>query len=87
MRLRLAKKHLAYAAAMIAVGFAAGLFGIAFRAGLSRGFRALFGASDVLAAFERAPAPWRVLAPALGGALAAGLGVVASRRAGGHGVA
>ena len=69
------------------MGVAAGLFGIAFRSGLSLGFRALFGAPDVLTAFERTPMLWRVLAPALGGALAAGLGVVASRRAGGHGVA
>ena len=87
MRLRPVEKHLAYAAAMIAVGVAAGLFGIVFRSGLSLGFRAFFGAPDVLAAFERTPLPWRILAPTLGGALAAALGVVASRRAGGHGVA
>jgi chloride channel protein, CIC family len=81
------KRQLAYAAAMIAVGVAAGLFGIAFRGGLGLAFRALFHEPDVLSAFEHAPVVWRVVLPTLGGALAASLGVVASRGAGGHGVA
>jgi CIC family chloride channel protein len=72
---------------MLAVGVAAGLFGIVFRGGLTLAYRAIFGAPDVLSAFERAPALWRVGFPVLGGAVAGGLGIVASRGAGGHGVA
>jgi CIC family chloride channel protein len=81
------KRPVAYVAATIAVGVAAGLFGVAFRGGLALAFRAVFGTKDVVAAFEHAPAAWRVSLPTVGGALAAGLGVVASRVAGGHGVA
>jgi CIC family chloride channel protein len=87
MRVEPMKRHLSYAAAMVAVGVVAGLFGIVFRTGLGHAFRLLFGASDVLTAFEHASLARRVALPALGGALAAGLGVVASRGAGGHGVA
>jgi CIC family chloride channel protein len=72
---------------MLAVGVAAGLFGIAFRAGLGLAFRALYGAPDVLAAFERASPATRLLLPALGGAVGATLGGIAARRAGSQGVA
>jgi CIC family chloride channel protein len=72
---------------MIGVGVAAGVFGIAFRSALAGAFRLIFGEPDVLSAFEHTPRVWRVACPAIGGALAAGLGVVASRGAGGHGVA
>jgi CIC family chloride channel protein len=81
------RRHLAYFAATIVVGVAAGLFAIVFRGGLTLAFHTLFGAHDVVAAFEHLPVAWRVGLPAVGGAVAAGLGVVASRGAGGHGVA
>jgi CIC family chloride channel protein len=82
-----AKRHAVYGAAMLAVGVAAGLFGIAFRAGLAAIVHALYRAPDLVAGFERTPAAWRVALPVVGGAVASGLGLVASRRAGGHGVA
>jgi CIC family chloride channel protein len=81
------KRHVAYGAAMIAVGVAAGLFGIVFRAGLAAIIHWFYGAPDLVSGFERAPAAWRVACPVGGGAIAAALGLVASRRAGGHGVA
>ena len=82
-----ARRHVSYGAAMTFVGLAAGVFGIAFRGGLAWTFRRVFGRGDVLSVFEGLPPAWRVGVPALGGALAAGVGVLASRAAGGHGVA
>jgi CIC family chloride channel protein len=82
-----ARKHLGYGAAMTAVGVAAGTFGILFRGGLSWSFQRLFGQGNVLAAFEALPPPWRADVPAIGGALAAAVGLLASKAAGGHGVA
>ncbi|HEX4406544.1 MAG TPA: chloride channel protein [Polyangia bacterium] len=71
---------------MAAVGLAAGAFGVAFRAGLSFSFAHLFGQRDLLAAFQHLPPLARLLTPAIGGAAAATLGLVAAR-SGGHGVA
>lgn len=84
---RFAGKHAAYASAIVATGLGAAGFAILFRAGLHLAFTRVLGAPDVLRAFAGFPGPLRVLVPALGGALAALLGVLAARRAGGHGVA
>jgi CIC family chloride channel protein len=81
------RKHVLYAAAMVLVGFAAGAFGVLFRATLGWTFRRLYGASDVVSAFQSMPGGLRLALPALGGALAAALGVLAIRGARGHGVA
>jgi CIC family chloride channel protein len=72
---------------MVAVGVAAGAFGIAFRGGLTWGFRRMFGEGDVLSAFQALAPAWRVAVPAIGGLVAAAVGVLASRAASGHGVA
>jgi CIC family chloride channel protein len=81
------KHHLRYAAAIVGVGAAAGAFAIAFRGAMHLLFAHLYGAVDVLEAFNALPAALRVLVPVAGGAAAATLGVIAARRAGGHGVA
>jgi CIC family chloride channel protein len=82
-----ARRHLGYAAGMVAVGVAAGAFGIAFRGGLAWVFRRVFGQGDVLSAFEALAPAWRVAVPAIGGVVASAVGILATRVAGGHGVA
>jgi CIC family chloride channel protein len=47
----------------------------------------LFHQPDILSAFQSLPLPWRVVVPAIGGLVAGLLGMVAARRAAGHGVA
>ena len=84
---RFASKHLAYALAIAATGLMAAAVAILFRSGLHAAFTHLLRAPDVLRAFAGLPGPLRVLVPTLGGAGAASLGVLAARRAGGHGVA
>jgi CIC family chloride channel protein len=76
-----------YFVAIALVGALGASFAIAFRAALQWVLRALYHRGDVLAAFTALPWHWRLLAPALGGLCAGLLGVVAARRAGGHGVA
>jgi CIC family chloride channel protein len=82
-----AKQHGRYAVAIAVVGILAGAFAIVFRAASQLVFERGYGAADVVRAFQRLPGVARLLLPAAGGAAAAALGVVASRRAGGHGVA
>lgn len=76
-----------YFVAIVAVGALGGGFAIAFRAALTRTLGLLFHASDILSAFNALSLPWRVAVPAVGGLVAGLLGMVAARRAGGHGVA
>jgi CIC family chloride channel protein len=83
----LARKHLAYASAIVATGLLAAAFAVLFRGALHLAFTRLFRAPDVLRAFQTCPPALRIAIPTVGGALAAALGVFAARRAGGHGVA
>jgi CIC family chloride channel protein len=76
-----------YFLAVLGVGAVGGGFAIAFRAALKGALRLFFHEPDILAAFQALPTGWRVLVPALGGLGAGLLGMVAARRAGGHGVA
>ena len=82
-----ARNHLAYASAIVITGLLAALMAIIFRGGLHFVFTRVLRAPNVLRAFQSFPPVLRVAIPALGGALAAALGVLASRGAGGHGVA
>ena len=82
-----ARKHLAYAAAIVATGLAAAGFAILFRTGLRAAFEHGLHAPDVLRAFRGLPAWLRIVIPTMGGVVAAALGVVASRRTVRHGVA
>jgi CIC family chloride channel protein len=82
-----AKEHFRYGAAIVAVGVMAGAFAILFREAMHLVFARLFHQPDVFRAIRALPPALRLLLPAVGGAAAATLGVVAARRAGGHGVA
>ncbi len=76
-----------YFVAILGVGAVGGGFAIAFRAALKEALRLAFHESDILASFHSLPIAWRVLVPGIGGLVAGLLGMVAARRAGGHGVA
>jgi CIC family chloride channel protein len=76
-----------YVVAILGVGAVGGGFAIGFRGALKGALRLLFHQPDILSAFLALPIAWRVLAPALGGLAAGLLGMIAARRAGGHGVA
>ena len=76
-----------YFAAILAVGALGGGFAIGFRAALQAALRFAFHEPDILSAFHSLPTTWRVLVPAIGGLVAGLLGMVAARRAEGHGVA
>src|SRR5437763_17189827 len=82
-----AKDDLRYAAAIATVGILAGTFAALFRGAMTLVCTRLFGEPDVLRAFQALPRAARWLVPTIGGAAAATLGVVAARRAAGHGVA
>jgi chloride channel protein, CIC family len=76
-----------YATAIVVVGLLAAGFAIVFRGFLSLIFTGLFREPDVLRAFQALPPVLRLLLPAIGGAIAAALGVIATRHVSGHGVA
>src|SRR5581483_10741772 len=69
-------------------GLLGAAFAIFFRTALHAVLSLLFFKdADVLTAIEGLPAHLRLLVPAIGGLLAGVIGLVAARRAGGHGVA
>ena len=76
-----------YFLAILGVGALGGGFAIGFRAALTEALQVAFHERDILAAFHALPVPWRVAVPVAGGLVAGLLGMVATRRAGGHGVA
>jgi CIC family chloride channel protein len=76
-----------YFIAILGVGVLGGGFAIGFRAALREALLFAFHERDILASFHSLPVLWRVLVPAIGGLAAGLLGMVAARRAGGHGVA
>ena len=76
-----------YFLAILGVGALGGGFAIGFRAALTAVLQLVFHEGDILASFHALPVPWRVAVPVVGGLAAGLLGMVASRRAGGHGVA
>ncbi|HEX3344863.1 MAG TPA: chloride channel protein, partial [Polyangiaceae bacterium] len=76
-----------YALAIVGVGALGGGFAIGFRAALKQALLLAFHQRDILTAFHALPVPWRVVVPAIGGLVAGLLGMIAARRAGGHGVA
>src|SRR5262249_23684815 len=76
-----------YFSAIVGVGALGGGFAILFRGALKLVLRLIFHQPDILASFHALPIAWRVAVPAIGGLVAGLLGMVAARRAGGHGVA
>ncbi|NUO47647.1 MAG: chloride channel protein [Polyangiaceae bacterium] len=74
-----------YLVALTIVALGAAAFAIAFRTLLSAAFEAGFGASDVVAAFERLPGWLRVVLPCVGGLLAGCVALVGRRAASGVG--
>jgi CIC family chloride channel protein len=76
-----------YVLAVLGVGALGGGFAIAFRAALHGALQLLFHRPDILSAFQALPTAWRIIVPAIGGLIAGLLGMIAARRAGGHGVA
>jgi CIC family chloride channel protein len=76
-----------YILAVLGVGVLGGGFAIAFRAALHGALRLAFHEPDILSSFQSMPTAWRVVVPAIGGLIAGLLGMIAARRAGGHGVA
>lgn len=76
-----------YFVAILGVGALGGGFAIAFRAALKAALRFAFHQSDILSSFQALPTAWRIVVPAIGGLVAGLLGMIAARRAGGHGVA
>jgi CIC family chloride channel protein len=75
-----------YFLAVLGVGALGGGFAIGFRAALTEALRFAFHEPDILSSFHALPVPWRIAVPAVGGFVAGLLGMVAARRAGGHGV-
>ncbi len=75
-----------YTVAVVLVGLGAASFAVLFRTAINAVFTHLYGARDVLTAFQRLAWPWRLAVPAVGGLLAGAMGVVASRFKGGKGV-
>lgn len=69
------------------VGALGGGFAIGFRAALRGALTVAFRQHDILSAFDGLPVAWRIVVPAIGGLVAGLLGMIAARRAGGHGVA
>ncbi len=76
-----------YFVAILGVGALGGGFAIAFRAALKAALRLAFHQPDILSSFQALPVAWRIVVPAIGGLVAGLLGMIAARRAGGHGVA
>jgi CIC family chloride channel protein len=76
-----------YFVAIVAAGALGGGFAILFRGALQLALRLAFHQPDILSAFQSLPALGRVIVPAVGGLVAGLLGMIAARRAGGHGVA
>jgi CIC family chloride channel protein len=76
-----------YFLAILGVGVLGGGFAILFRAAIKRVLLLAFHEPDILTAFHGLPTAWRIVVPAIGGLVAGLLGMVAARRAGGHGVA
>jgi len=73
--------------AILVVGLVGAAFAIAFRASLQHALHFAFHEDDILSSFRALPMVWRLVVPAMGGLAAGLLGLVAARRAGGHGVA
>jgi CIC family chloride channel protein len=76
-----------YFCAILLVGVLGGGFAILFRGALRMALEVAFGKADILSAFQALPIAWRIVVPSIGGFVAGLLGLVAARRAGGHGVA
>ena len=81
------QREVSYASAAVAVGALGAAFAIAFRLALHHGLRLVVGNADVLQGFTAMALPMRLVVPALGGATAAAVGLLAARSARGQGVA
>ncbi|TMA11103.1 MAG: CBS domain-containing protein [Deltaproteobacteria bacterium] len=81
------QREVSYASAAVAVGVLGAAFAIAFRLALHHGLRLVVGNADVLQGFTAMALPMRLVVPALGGATAAAVGLLAARSARGQGVA
>src|SRR5436190_3567585 len=77
---------LRFAVALVVVALGASAFAMAVRVLLRLVFHRLYGAEDVVAAFERLPYGYRIALPAAGAALAGAVQRVRLRVAGGRGV-
>jgi len=75
-----------YTAALFGVAVGAAGFAVLFRYAIALVFQHLYRATDVLAAFRALPFYAAIALPLMGGAVAGGLGAVAVRLKGGHGV-
>lgn len=75
-----------HAGALVLVAVATAAFGIAFRGAASFVFHHVFGATDVVSAFEQLPRWLRIVSVAVGAALAGVVGVLAARHKSGQGV-
>lgn len=82
-----AGRYLRYAVAGVAVGAFGAAFAIVFRLALHEGVKLVVGNPNITAGFAALPMPARIGLPALGGAVAGAIGLLAVRQAKGHGVA
>jgi CIC family chloride channel protein len=85
--LDLLKPRSAYVLATVLVALAAAGFAILFRMTLAAAEQTLLGSADVLEGFRGLTPALRLVVPAVGGFVAGLFGILAARRAGGHGVA
>jgi len=83
----LAERYLRYAIGAIAVGILGACFAIVFRLALHEGVKLVVGDPNITTGFASLPIVARIALPALGGAVAGAIGLIAVRQAGGHGVA
>ena len=82
-----ATRYLRYAIAGVVVGALGAAFAILFRLALHEGVKLVVGDPNVTAGFAALPVAARVALPAIGGAVAGAIGLLAVRQAKGHGVA
>jgi CIC family chloride channel protein len=80
-------RYLRYAIAGVAVGALGAAFAILFRVALHEGVKLVVGDPNVTAGFAALPVGARIALPAIGGAVAGAIGLLAVRQAKGHGVA
>jgi len=80
-------RSLRYAVAAVAVGALGAGFAIVFRLALHEGVKLVVGDPNITTGFAALPVAARIALPALGGALAGAIGLIAVRQAGGRGVA
>jgi len=80
-------RYLRYGIAGVAVGVLGAAFAIVFRLALHEGVKLVVGDPNVTEGFAALPIAARVALPAIGGAVAGAIGLLAVRQAKGHGVA